>query len=248
MRTIPSAPLCGVHAPDDPLVAGHFRLASGSATVPGTSEVRGWADYADPSDDQGHEQSCVGRAWAGWIECMVRRFVDQTAIPAGAQIDAHSIWQRGRELFWGGTLDGGLYVYQGLQAAIDLGVLPAGRLVAVAYDQGSICQALSNTPVVAAHGVGPAWYDPAANGMLDPTLPPQPDIYGSHCTLFLERLSQNGVGYLLGQNSWGTSWGWHGLYIMDGQAAIDQALANSFYTAQFDAIPSAWSGWQKWLV
>ena len=233
----------GVLAAPAAEVAGHARLSTGIPLLPGSAEIRGWSEFANPSDDQGNEQSCVGRAWAGWLECMIRRYIAQSAIPVGAQIDAHRIWARGREMFWGGSLDAGLYVHQGLAAMVDLGLVPPDTVpMRVTEESVSMAQVLLSTPVVWAHMVSQAWYtaDPV-NGGIAPDI--APSGLGAHCTLYLERLVQDGNGWCLLANSWGADWGYYGLGLLRETNAIDYRLPNSFYTAR---IPDGWEKWRGW--
>ena len=229
-------------------VEKHPRLSSGIPLLPGSAEIRGWSEFADPSDDQGQESSCVGRAWAHWLECMLRRYVAQSAIPFGQNLDARKIWARGREMFWGGDLTGGLFVHQGLLAMIDLGIVPDGSIaMRVTEETMSASQVLLSTPVVWAHNVSAAWYTPdPVSGCIDPGV--APDGIGAHCTCYLERLVQKGIGFCLFENSWGGGWGWHGLGVMLEEDAIDYRLANSFYTARLPDNWATWRGWEKYLI
>jgi hypothetical protein len=241
-------PLAGVLPTPPEVSAGIPLLRYSIPLLPESAPVRGWTDDAVPSDDQRNEPSCVGRAWAGWYECMLRRYVSPAAIPAGMQLDASAIWRRGREMFWGGRMDGGLHVHQGCEAAVALGVLPPGsRVVRVTDDWGSIGVALTLSPIVQAHAVGASWYRPdRANGYV-PDEPADPTRYGYHCTLLLERLVQDGAKYLLWANSWG-AWGWHGLGLMALRPWTDALMPSSLHTAQLPDNWEAWDGWKEHLV
>ena len=241
-------PFDGVIEAPDSEIAGHPRLSTGIPLVPGSVEIRGWSEFANPSDDQGHEESCVGRAWAHWLECMIRRYVAQSAMPVGANLDAHRIWTRGREMFWGGDLSAGLYVHQGLLAMVELGMVPPDSIpMFVTPEAVSMSQVLLSTPVVWAHNVSDAWYRPdTTNGCITPNVPP--GGIGAHCTCYLERLVQNGVAYCLFENSWGGDWGWYGMGMMLEQNAVAYRTANSFYTARLPESWMTWRGWEKYLI
>jgi hypothetical protein len=250
MRPLPDKPLAGVIPyaadPDAPTIAA-TGILPGSAGTP----LR-WSDYVLPADDQGQQPSCVGRAWAGWIEAMVRRYVGKDAFPQGCQVDARSIWQRGREMFWGGSLDGGLMLDQGGQACIDLGLLPAGtRLVRVDRDWAAVGEALLATPLIQAHGIGRGWYAVSSqSGCLDHVFAPDPGRYGYHCTLCVERMMQGNQKWICLQNSWGTSWGFYGYGLMRLDLWTDSLIPSGLWTAILPPAFSvqSWSAWRGFLV
>lgn len=218
--------------------------------LPGSADVRFWSNFAVPADDQGDEPSCVGRAWAGWIECMVRRYVGVHAIPPGWQIDARAIWKRGRNMFWNGDLKGGLWLNQGLAAAVDLGILPPNTIpVRIASNWDSIGAALLQTPCVQAHAVSKGWYaSNKENGCLDHVPAPDAGAHGFHCTLLLERLTRESAKFYLFENSWGADWGWQGLGLMTEKLWTWSIMANGLYTASLGSDLTAWRGWEKHLV
>lgn len=248
-RLPPPEPLAGVMSCPDAQAPDCGVIERRSAIIPATVNVPFWSRYACPADDQGQEPSCVGRAWAGWVEIMIRAYISPTAIPFGWQIDARAIWRRGREMFWGGTLTGGLYLHQGLAAAVDLGILPPGTApIRVDGSMESLGAALVQAPVVQANVVSAGWYDPLhENGYISHNKPPDAGKYGLHATLLLERAWQHDRCYCLLQNSWGTDWGWQGLGLMGYRSWFDSLAANSLYSAQTPGWPR-WRGWSKHVV
>lgn len=245
----PLQPLRGVMpCPDDAApVCG--AITRDSAIIPALANIPFWSRYACPADDQGQEPSCVGRAWAGWAEIMLRAYVSPSAIPAGCQIDARKIWVRGREMFWGGDLNGGLYLHQGLAAAVDLGIFPPGtQPVKVEASIEAIGAALTQSPLVQAHIVSAGWYKPLAeNGYIPLNDPPDIGRYGAHCTLLLERAWQRNSCFCLLENSWGRGWGWNGLGLMAFERWAESLCPNSLYSAQAPLL-QMWRGWEKFVV
>lgn len=248
-RNYSNHPLNGVFPLPDIAANRLPMVVSAPALLPGSCDVRYWSDYATPADDQGPEPSCVGRAWAGWVECMVRRYIGVRAIPPGFQIDARAIWRRGRELFWGGSLTGGLWIPQGLQAAVDIGVLPPGSTaVRIGLDWASVGASLCQTPLVQAHAVSEGWYNPSAeNGCLDHAASPDAGRHGYHCTLLLDRMTRESKFYLFA-NSWGTQWGWNGLGLIEVRLWARSLMNNGLFSASIPGDFSSWRGWEKHVV
>lgn len=231
---------------------GGFRVASGIGILPGsilTAQPR-WGSFVAVADDQGREPSCVGRAWAGWMEAMLCRYAGEGTFKySHRQIDASSIWRKGREMFHGGALSGGLHLHEGGQAAIALGILPPGtELVQLTGGWNAVGEALALTPVIQAHGVGAGWYRPdKVSGCIDHTAASDPGRYGYHATLLCERL-QDDHRWLMLQNSWGASWGYHGFGILREDVWRESLIPSGLWTAR---LPDDWlnhRGWEAFLV
>ena len=235
---------------EPPVVSRRYGLVhSSGGALPASAPVQGWADYAVPSDHQGAEPSCVGHTVAGWIELMVRRYIARTAVPAGMQIDGSAIWRRGRERFWRGRMGGGLYLSQGIQAAVDLGLLPRGaRAVRVAADWATIGEMLIQAPIVMGTQTWPEWYKADKdNGAVRGSH--VGELLGNHATLLLERLVHPGGGWHgLFQNSWGRAWGYHGLGVLDFGTLRNALMSSGLYSV---SLPDDWTdyrGFEKFLI
>jgi len=208
-----------------------------------------WFEYCVPTYEQ-DGASCVGHAWANWLELAVRRYQSREALLYGEQIDGARIWRRGRELFWRGDLSDGLYVHQGFHAMLDLGLLPpAARLRQVAPDWASVCAAMAAAPLVQAHRVHQGWQAPnRINGCLDHRYYPAADA-GCHCTLRVGCLVQRERRFYASLNSWGPGWGWNGLFVMDEAEDAEGLLPESLYTVD---LPAGWArhwiGWRRAIV
>lgn len=212
----------------------------------------GWFDRIVPAINQTGD-SCVGQGWANWVEAMLRNDLGRAALKIGQQIDGYAIYRRGREMFWNGTLDGGLYLPQGFAAAVDLGILPAdSQLVDVNAECGddlfAICRRLAKTPLVQAHKVHPGWYRPnRQNGCIDHTPDADLESTGGHCTLRVGFLVQDETPYWALLNSWG-QWGWHGVGLMTVEEDLEGWLYDGPYTVD---LPARWymdGGWRKYIT
>ena len=206
-----------------------------------------WFRWCIPTYNQ-QGDSCVGHSWANWIECMLRRKIGLDAIPRGMQMDGQAIWRRGRELFWEGKLNGGLFLDQGCLAAVDLGILsPSAKPVRV--DRVISAQALQlvKTPLVVGNAIHAGWFDPSPeNGCIDHA--PRPDGTGYHATLRVGILYQGNCWYFAGQNSWGSDWGWRGYFLMTTSEDQEGAMNDSPWTCEDPAGPIFGPKWKDHLV
>jgi hypothetical protein len=232
-------------APDD------YRVIRPAYILPGSVRTPQWSRYVLPADNQGDEPSCVGRAWAGWLEAMLRRHggPDVVAKLRGVQIDASAIWRQGREMFHD-DLSGGLHLHEGGEAAIKLGILPLGtEMVRVREDWHAAGEALCMTPLIQAHGLGAGWHYPSPlNGCIDHSKPTEPGRYGYHATLLLERFTDPTGKWIFFQNSWKVSWGFHGFGLLASDLWRNSLIPSGLWTA---SLPENWlehRGWETYLV
>lgn len=214
----------------------------------GAAPATNWFEWLAPTTNQRGE-SCVGQAWANWMECMLRRYVGKAALAPGEQLDGWAIWKKGREMFWNGSLDGGLYLAQGFAAAVELGILPcAARLARVSPHAADLAAALADTPLVQGHLVHEGWYRPLPlNGCLDHA-PAPTDAAGGHATLLAGVLRQRGGLYWPFLNSWGADWGWNGLGLMSTEEWQEGWIGDGPVTA---ILPRGWEthrGWREHIV
>jgi hypothetical protein len=222
------------------------RVASAPRAPAPTTELPspvGWFGDLVPTISQ-HGPSCCGQAWANWMECMVRRYVDRDALKQDEQIDGYAIWEHGRKKYWAGDMSGGLYLWQGYQAAVDMGVLPPfSALAHIPDDPFAVRRALDISPLVQGHVVGQGWTNPnPRNGCIDHAVYPKPGDQG-HATLRLGLLVQDDKVYYPLLNSWGRSWGWEGLGIMSASYSEQTRIDDDVYTA---FLPSGWTDWRGW--
>jgi hypothetical protein len=206
-----------------------------------------WFDWCLPTYSQDGD-SCVGHSWANWLECMLRRRLGPEAIHRGMQVDGHAIWRRGREMFWGGKMTGGLYLDQGCLAAVDLGILSKSA-APVRIERTISAQSLQlrDTPLVVGHAVHAGWYNPSReNGCIDHA--PRPDGSGYHATLRVGVLYQGNSWYYAGQNSWGSDWGWRGYFLMTASEDQEGAMQDSPWTCADPGGPLFGPNWKNYLV
>jgi hypothetical protein len=225
------------------LPSGNRPAPALQASASDDAPLYSWLDYALPTYNQAGP-SCVGQAWANWLELMLRRYVSRTVLKPGEQLSGEQIWKRGRELYHGGDLRGGLKIPQGFVALRDLGFIPPdSRLIEIAPDWSSVGAALYATPLVQGHHVHAGWQTPAPqSGCLDhQPAPTRADGY--HATLRIGRLVQDRTRFYLSQNSWGPSWGWHGCFLMTEAEDQEGRMQDGPYTI---ALPAGWEAWQGW--
>lgn len=222
--------------------------ASGTGT---SAPVDFWFPFMVPSYNQSGP-SCVGHSWANWIEAFLRFHVNPLSIPKGYQIDGEAIWRRGRQLFWGGNMGGGLYLSQGFHAAKDLGFLPSdAKLAKVGQDWDSVNNALQETPLVQGHIINKGWFKAnTQSGCIDHEA--RPDRSGAHATLLMATLEQpdtagNLTRWRVLLNSWGPDRGRFGFFTMSEETWLEQVMADGPYTAEIPD-PYNWTGWKKGLV
>lgn len=207
-----------------------------------------WFRHCQPALNQSGE-SCVGWGWTHWLAAMIRRYVDPAAFLGGWQLDGQAVWRRGREMFWNGTFDAGLYLPQGFAALKDLQMVPSeSEIIRVATDWDSVGLALLDTPIVQAHAIHAGWFKARTdNGCLDHE-PAASEANGCHCTLRIARVRQDLRKFYSFQNSWGAEWGFGGYGLMTVAEDAEGIMSPGLYTAR---LPERWKscdGWKALMV
>jgi len=213
-----------------------------------TTKPANWFEYALPAINQ-NGPSCVGQAWANWMECMLRKYLGPV-FPMGKQIEGELIWRTARKMFWGGNLDGGLYLHQGFAAMMELGILPPGsQLVALpAADWDAVSEQLVSTPIVQSHHIHPGWFRPdPVSGLIGHASTPG-DSDGYHATLLVGTGMHDASAYRVGLNSWGTDYAHHGFFVMTDAEWFEGICPDGLYTASLPANWTEWTGWKKAVV
>jgi len=234
----------GALVPDAPLAA--------SSVISGdVGPVSTWFGYMLPTFNQKGD-SCVGHAWANWIEAMVRRYIHPRAIPEGEQIDGRAIWKEGRRLFWGNKLNGGLHISQGFEAAVSLGWIPEGSdLVRIAQDWNSVNRALLDAPLVQGHFITPGWFDVSTeSGCINHEASRKHK--GGHATLLCATLEQDDdqgelTKWRVLLNSWGSGRGRYGYFTLKEEYWLETAIDDGPYMAEIEEI-EAWTSWTDGLI
>lgn len=221
--------------------AGTHWIAAGTP-----APLTDWFQYCNPALNQRGE-SCVGWAWAHWLTAMVRRYQDSRAFAGGWQLDGEAIWTRGRQLFWGGTLDSGLFLPQGFDALRDLGGVPDGECFWVSNSWDAVGDVLLDTPLVQAHAIHAGWFRAAAeNGCIDHE-PRASASNGYHATLRIGRTLRGGSQFYAFQNSWGEDWGYKGYGLFTAAEDAEGIMAGGLCSARLPAAWRTWDGWTKLL-
>lgn len=236
--------MCGVVRSGRPPVFGN---SDGRVIVDRKAE---WYDFALPTYNQEYP-SCVGHATANWLEMMLRRYVARDVISTDEQIDGDAIWRKGRQLFWGGTLDGGLLVDQGFLAAVALGMLPQQAMpLRIASTVAAVSQELLQSPVIQGTAVHDGWSFPSPENGAVPFQLPDPFAGHATCIVAVGRAEsdEDALKYAVPfQNSWGSEWGRFGY----GQLRDDQwkqCLMDDPVTCRLPEGWEKWRGWERFVI
>ena len=204
---------------------------SGIAVPKDDGTMRDWYTETVPTDAQ-ELPSCVGRAVAQLLMILRRRKEGRKAITKATMIDGDKIWKRAREMFYGGDMNGGLLLHEGVAAAENLGYLKAGsyRVFRPRNDLAEIDRYLSISPLLQGTATWPAWDMPSTqNGQIDRG---RPDWNAGHATLIVDVQKRNGRYYNIFANSWGPKWGRHGYGLLTEtayrHAVLDRPLGIYF--------------------
>lgn len=207
-----------------------------------------WYKFAIPTINQ-HGPSCCCQAWANVFEMSLRRYIGPDVLKDGEQIDGYAAWERARDMFYGGNKGGGLFLWQGFEAMLDLGIFPPGtQLVEIEPELEAICDQLQISPMVQGHIVTDGWYDTnPENGCLDHSKLPKPGDRG-HATTLYDITVSNDTPFTIFQNSWGPDYGIAGSGVMSWdfwkQCYIGEGPCSP-------AFPSGWTsydGWRKYVT
>jgi hypothetical protein len=215
-----------------------------------------WYRYCLPALNQ-KGPSCVGQAWANWLECMVRRYVPVNrqkslvgeflgTYTSRWQIDGDRLWKQARKLFYSGDMTDGLALDEGAKALLRLGWIPGyADLVEVDPDWESIGVSLANTPLVQAHQVHQGWFEVDPHSGCINHLPNPQKTDGYHATLMIGRAMQREIQFRVSMNSWGFEWGNKGYFVMTDREDQDGAVGCPL---TFSISPSKFATWEGWAL
>lgn len=204
-----------------------------------TGSNNDWFDETVATSAQ-KQPSCVGRATAQLLMMVIRRQYGRDAIPRGYLINGDAIWASRRKRKYGGDMSGGLQVPEGLQEAVEMGMLDGVRYGIARFNPtpGYLDKMLRHMPVIVGVGTHNGWGKASrANGQIPFDLP-NPHL--GHAIVVGDVQARSGETYIRGPNSWGLDWGMNGAWCMtDGQFA--QALISDGVTLYLpDGIGMAW--------
>ena len=184
--------------------------------------------------------SCVGRATAQLLMMVIRRQYGWDAIPKGKIIDGDTIWASRRKHRYGGDMTGGLQVPEGLQEAVEMGMLNGVRYGIVRFNPttAALDQMLRHMPVIVGVGTHNGWGKvDRLNGQIPFDLP---NPYQGHAIVAGDVQFKPEETYVRGPNSWGPDWGANGAWCMT-DAQFAQALISDGVTLYLpDGIGEAW--------
>lgn len=183
-----------------------------------------WHKNLTVADNQ-QEGSCIGRGFAARLEMDILAVLGESW-----QLDAYAVWERGRQMYYRGDLNGGLSLMQGLNAILDLGIIngDSSSWQGIPLYAQAIHRALQQAALIQAHTAHDGWdpdrLDPD-NGAVDES---EAFTYGSngHCTLGIGWNWHNGVPLIPSFNSWDYGYGQHGVFCMTWQHWLATALDN----------------------
>jgi hypothetical protein len=181
---------------------------------------------------------------------MLRRFSNNVKKPFATwqQLDGDAIWAYARQKYYDGDMNGGLYIPDAFNAAVEMGVFVRGsELKTISRSEAMYSTQFEKTPFIDGHDVS-GWYQRglADNGQVFEG--GMPDGSGGHCTIHVSRMTQNDQNFWQNQNSWGDKFGWHGLFITTEWFDDFTGLEDKMY---YVVEPEGWEnddGWRKYIV
>ncbi len=166
--------------------------------------TKSWLPKIVVGDDQGADGACVIFGMCNWVETMTGERITSARALSIYRDTLRSV----------GRADGGLYPYEGLAGMKAAGLLrPGGKLI-----RTSSLSALSSQPILAIYRCGESWNRWNAAGCLDHLAKPPPMELHLVCIVGSGRLEQphgEPDQYVWLQNSWGKSWAWRGIGLMN---------------------------------
>ena len=207
-----------------------------------------WVPWCVPSENQ-NGPSCAGHAVGNFKEIMLRRFVGMDTLKTFKQIDGDAIWVRARKMFYGGNMDGGLYIGEAFSAAEDMGIFsPGSMLLTIPRSEAMYSQQFEKTPFIDGRDVS-GWVNHGTspdNGQVYEG--PGSDGTAGHATIDVSRDAKAAYNYWQDQNSWSPKFGWNGLFIMSEQYDDLTGLEDVKYYVQEPEGWEQWDGWKKWVI
>jgi hypothetical protein len=174
---------------------------------------RDWISGYRPGDPAQTNGTCVGRGSANAAEILLMRH-NLKALATGEQIDGDKLYLYLRSRYYGDQdLDAGAQIRDGAKALIDSGILPPDSIAeSVPIEQEAIAEALKEGPLIQGHMVDSAWQNPGTDGRISNIIG---SYLGGHCTVGIGQwYHADREADLIGGNSWGDPWAWHGIFRM----------------------------------
>jgi hypothetical protein len=207
-----------------------------------------WVPWAIPAESQ-NGPSCAGHEIANEEEVMRRRFAGLDSFKVWQQIDGDAVHAEARRMFYGGNMDGGLYLTEAFQAALEMGIYaPGTQLLTIPRRKAMYSPQFEKTPFLDGHDVS-GWVKHGLKGENGQVFEgAYPDGTGGHATLHVSRMTQEGQNFWQDLNSWGPKFGWHGCFIMSESQDEITALEDVMYYIERPEGWEKWDGWRKWVI
>ena len=208
-----------------------------------------WVSWVIPAESQ-NGPSCGGHGIANFKEVMLRRFHKEGKVPfcMWQQIDGDAIWKYARIKYYDGDMNGGLTIEDAFNAALEMGIFVKGsELKTISRHEAMTSDQFLKTPFIDGHDVS-GW---CSNGLRDNGQVFEggmPNGTGGHCTLHVSRMTQNNQNFWQNLNSWGSTFGWHGLFITSEWFDKFTGLEDVMY---YVVEPEGWEnddGWRKYII
>jgi hypothetical protein len=190
------------------------------------------------------------------MDCMAREYTPRNRLTELTgndpwQFDGRAAWVKARQMFHGGSLDGGLQLGESFAAMIAMGWLPqSAKIVRIPADPAEVAHMLRSMPLVQGTATHRGWFEPHPKSGQIP-LHYTPDPYAGHATLVCGILEKLGHRWMIFQNQWtnedGTPWGRFGY----GQERWDQYVQWALDDMVGVDVPREWwagGAWMKGVV
>ncbi len=179
-----------------------------SSAAPASTPAISYLDRIRVGNDQGNDGACAIFAIASWATVM---YPDQRITDADRlRLYADTLRRLGK------PQGSGLTPGQAFAACSRAGWLPGCRAIRRVHD----LRDLARQPLLASYRIGPPWHRVSRQGCLDHSAPFPPPDAGLHMVVIVASghiTDLPGDGWIYIENSWGKSWGWNGIGVMEVQ-------------------------------
>ena len=179
----------------------------------------------------------------------MRRFIGRKIFKEFEQLDGDAAHAEARRMFYGGDMDGGLYMPEAFAAALAMGIFaPGSMLMTIQRREAMYSPIFEKTPFIDGRDVA-GWMNHGTNqenGQIYEG--PRTDAAAGHATWDVSRTFQGNQNFWQDQNSWGPKFGYHGLFIMSEQYDEFTGLEDVKYYVVEPEGWETWDGWKKWVI
>ena len=200
-----------------------------------------WSNYVLPPTSQYKLGLCVCIASCCALEMKIRRDMGAGHVKYPMQLDPRVLYKYAREKHWPNEpwQQGGLLLYQGYDAMIDLGWIPKEAEIIHARSKAIANKYMYDFPGIMGLGITDGWLGDRVSrrtGQIDESMSPAGSFSG-HALTMVSFLSMADKEFLLFANSgWKENWGKNG-YGVATLSYIEQAMLDDFL---FLKMPLGW--------